>query len=81
MANENNAAGDPSVKDVTGTVHGASEVLTIESEVDGLNYSLVCPSEKNEVENAGYAARDVDDAEFDANNTSEVPNMEIKIIL
>lgn len=78
VANNNNAAGDPSVKDVTATVHGASEVLTTESEVDVLNDSLVWPTEKNEVENTGYAASDVDHAEFDANKTSEVHNMEIK---
>ena len=45
-------------------------------EVEGLNDSLVCPSEKDEVENAGYAASDVDDAEFIVNKAPEVPTLE-----
>ena len=76
-ANENITAGDPSLEDVTGSVHGASEVLTTESEVEGLNDSLVCPSEKNEEENAGYAASDVVGAEL--NIVPEVPTMESEI--
>lgn len=76
VTNENNAAHDPSLEDLTGTVHGASEIPTTESEVEGLNDSLVCPSEKDEVENAGYAASDVDDAEFIVNKAPEVPTLE-----
>lgn len=78
-ANENIAAGDSSLEDVTGSVHGASEVLTTESEVEGLNDNFVCPSEKNEVENAGYAASDVVGAELNISNAPEVPTMESEI--
>ena len=79
IADENNPAGDPSVEDMTGTVHGASEVPTTESEVEGLNDSLVCPSEKNEMENAGYAASVVVGAELNIDKAPEVPTMESKI--
>mgnify|MGYP000073149605 CR=1 FL=1 len=78
-ANENITAGDPSLEDVTGSVHGASEVFTTESEVEGLNDSLVCPSEKNQVENADYAASDVVGAELNISNVPEVPTMESEI--
>ncbi|XP_067050295.1 uncharacterized protein [Acropora muricata] len=79
VANENNTAGDPSMEDLTGTVHGASEVPSTESEAEGLNDSLVCPSEKNEVENADYAATDVVGAELNINNAPEVSTMESKV--
>ena len=79
VTNENNAAHDPSLEDLTGTVHGASEIPTTESEVEGLNDSLVCPSEKDEVENAGYATSDVDDGELNVNKAPEVPTIESKI--
>ena len=64
---------------MTGSVHGASEVFTTESEVEGLNDSLVCPSEKNQVENADYAASDVVGAELNISNVPEVPTMESEI--
>ena len=76
---ENNAAGDPSGEDMTGAVHGASEVPTTESEVEGLNDSLVCPREKNEVENAGYAASVVVGAELNIDKAPEDPTIENKI--
>ena len=60
-------------------MHGASEVFTTESEVEGLNDSLVCPSEKNQVENADYAASDVVGAELNISNVPEVPTMESEI--
>ena len=78
VANENNGAGDTSLEDLTGTAHGASEVPTTASEVEGLNDSLVCPSEKNEAENAGYAASDVVGAELNINNAPEVSTKESK---
>lgn len=79
VANENNAAGDPSMEDLTGTVHGPAEAPTTDSAVEGLNDSLVCPSEKNEVENADYAASDVVGAELNINNASEVSTVESKV--
>ena len=79
VANENNGAGDPSLEDLSETVHGASEVPTTTSEVEGLSDSLVCPSEKNEAENAGYAASDVVDAELNINNAPEVSTKESKV--
>ena len=79
VANVNNGAGDPSLEDLTGTVHGASEIPTTTSEVEGLNDSLVCPSEKNEAENAGYAVSDVVGAELNINNAPEVSTKESKV--
>ena len=79
VAIENNAADDPSLEDLTGTVRGPSEIPTTESEIEGLNDSLVCPREKKDVANAGYAGSDVDDTEFNVNNAPEASTMERKV--